>query len=239
MPDELRAFQEEIAVGATSRDHAKAIRERLSTIADLFRIPRYRPDADGAAEADDPATGGTSAERDTPTRNRGGRPGGGGGTNGNLYSLFERVSGHPAVEISSPELPDIQVIWVSREDGTRVWPHLEDRAARYDRRHNLIEINADFRGYADIVGRWWKRYDTVPGAAATIEEIIGGWWQQAIQETVLGVLALRGSEYWDDRAVEAALNSEALTASAMQRYHLDAVARRELGLRLGALRPAA
>jgi hypothetical protein len=48
-----------------------------------------------------------------------------------------------------------------------------------------------------------------------------------------------GSEYWDDRAVEAALSSEALTAAAMQRYHLDAVARRELGLRLGALRHAA
>lgn len=239
MPAELRAFQEEIAAGANSRDHDKTIRERLSAIADLFRIPRYRPAPDGATEVDDSTTGGTSAERDTPTTQRRKPSGGPGGTAGNLYSLFERSPGHPASQVTSRELPEIQAIWVSVEDGTRVWPHLEDRAARYDRRHNLIEINADFRGYQDIVQRWLDRYTSVPGARATIEDILGGWWQQALQETVLGVLALRGSEYWDDRAVEAALSSEALTAAAMQRYHLDAVARRELGLRLGALRQAA
>lgn len=239
MPAELRAFQEEIAAGAQSRDHDKTIRERLGAIADLFRIPRYRPAPDGRAEVDEPTTGGASAERDMPTTRRHNKSGGPGGTAGNLYSLFERPLGHPASPVASRELPEIRVIWVSVEDGTRSWPHLEDRAARYDRRHNLIEINADFRGYQDIVHRWLDRYDKVPGSRTTIEEIIGGWWQQALQETVLGVIALQGSEYWDDRAVEAALSSEALTASAMQRYHLDAVARRELGLRLGALRQAA
>ena len=37
MPDDLRTFQEEIAQGATGRDHRKAIRERLSSIASCSR----------------------------------------------------------------------------------------------------------------------------------------------------------------------------------------------------------
>ena len=161
-----------------------------------------------------------------------------GGTQGNLYSLFEQTPGIRAEKIASRELPEIEVIWVSVADGTRTPPHLEDRAARYDRRHNLLTISADFRGYLAIIERWVKRYQRVPGARRAIEDLLGGWWQQALEETVLGVLALKGSEYWDDRAVQAALSEEALTATAMQRYHLDAVARRELRGLLGTARAA-
>jgi len=41
------------------------------------------------------------------------------------------------------------------------------------------------------------------------------------------------------RAVQTALSEEALTAAAMQCYHLDAVARRDFGLLLGSVRTAA
>ena len=117
--------------------------------------------------------------------------------------------------------------------------HLEDRAARYDRRRNHLEINADFRGFRDIVSRWEKRYKGIAGASVVIEEMTGGWWQQALTETVLGVLALRGSQYWDDRTVDQALSEAGLTGAAMQRYHLDAVLKPDLASRLGALRQAA
>ena len=239
MPKELRAFQEEIAQGSTARDHREAIRERLRTIRELFQIPRYRAQEGGELSVEEPNTGGEPATRNRTCRRRGGPTGTDGGTQGNLYSLFEREPGVQAEEIESHELPEIEVNWVSVVDGTRTPPHLEDRAARYDRRHNLIEINADFRGYQDVVNRWVSRYRGVPGAPATIEDLIGAWWQQALEETVLGVLALKGSEYWDDRAVQAALSEEALTAAAMQRYHLDAVARRQLGGLLGSVRAAA
>ena len=116
------------------------------------------------------------------------------------------LNGARAERIDSNELPEIEVVWVSVADGTRTPPHLEDRAARCDRRHNLIEINGDFRGYRDIVGRWIGSYRDAPGAVSAIEDVLGGWWQQAMEEVVLGVLALKGSEYWGDRAVEAALS---------------------------------
>ncbi len=239
MPDELRAFQEEIAQGASTRDHRKAIRERLSRIADLFHIPRYKAIDEGSASAEEPTTGGQPATKEPGPTRPGGPPGTSGGTQGNLYSLFERQPGIKAERLSSHELPEIEVMWVSVEDGTRTPPDLEDRAARYDRRHNLLTVSADFRGYLALIERWVKRYPRVPGARRAIEDLIGGWWQQALEETVLGVLALKGSEYWDERAVQAGLSEEALTASAMQRYHVDAVARRDLGALLGVARAAA
>jgi len=63
--------------------------------------------------------------------------------------------------------------------------------AWYDRRHNVIEINADFRGLRDIIDRWDRRYRNVPGAIAAIENLIGAWWRQALEEKVLGILALK------------------------------------------------
>jgi hypothetical protein len=239
MPEELRRFQEEIAAGSAVRDHRQAIRDRLKPIADLFRIPRYRASADGLARVDEASTGGEPQAKTEKPNRPGGPPGGDGGRNGDLYSLFERQDGRHADEVRSSDLPEIDVTWVSAADGTRTAPHLEDRAARYDRRHNVIEINADFRGYRDVIDRWDRRYRKVPGAITAIEDLIGAWWQQALEETVLGILAHKGSEYWDGRAVDAALSQEALTAAAMQRYHLDAIARRELGQILGASRLAA
>lgn len=60
-----------------------------------------------------------------------------------------------------------------------------------------------------------------------------------LEETILGVLALRGSEHWDERTVADALSNVSLTAASMSRYHLDAALERELAIRLGTLRTAA
>ena len=101
---------------------------------------------------------------------------------------------------------------LSEKDRTRTRPALEDRAANYDRRRNYLQINADFRGYRDIVKRWEARYKGVAGARTAIQEIAASWWQQGLEETIFGVLALRGSQYWDDRTVQEALSKVSLTA---------------------------
>lgn len=128
---------------------------------------------------------------------------------------------------------------MSIADGTRARGEMEDRAAQYERRRNYLQINADFRGYQDVIDRWVKRYGNVAGAARTIEDITAGWWQQALEETIVGVLALRGSQWWDERSTSDALSEVTLTAAAMQRYHLDAALKRELAQRLGSVKQAA
>lgn len=239
MPSDLRNFQEQIAAGAQHRDHSQTVRDRLADVADLFRIPRYRPQPDGPHEADEPNVGGMPGIKDLNTAYTDRRPHKHGGSAGNVYTLFERPQGPPATEVAPRTLPEINVDWVSTSDGTRAPGEMEDRAAQYDRRRNYLQINADFRAYQDVIDRWVKRYSNVAGAAKTIETITAGWWQQALEETILGVLALRGSQWWDERSTSEALSEVSLTAAAMQRYHLDAILKREFAQRLGGVRQAA
>ncbi len=240
MPQELREFQERIASGAATRGHRNAIRERLAPLAELFRVSRYRPEREGAVEASEPNAGGVPGDRRQTKRvEAGDRAGSGGGTGGSVYALFERRGGTRAERVKAEALPELQVDWVSVHDGTRTAPHLEDRAARYDIRRNRLEINADFRGHRDLVDRWRRLYAGVAGAEALVEEEVSQWIEQALTETVYGVLGLRGSEWWHDRDVSNALGTESLSASVMQRYHVDVALRRELGRRLGPARAAA
>jgi hypothetical protein len=221
------------------RDHSQTVRERLAVVADLFRIPRYRPDPDGPHEADKPNLGGQPGIEELDEDDTGRRSRARGGSAGNVYALFERPQGPPAAEVAAQTLPEIEVDWVSTIDCTRARGEMEDRAAQYDRRRNYLQINADFRGYQAVITRWVKRYGNVAGAIETIEDITAGWWQQALEETILGVLALRGSQWWDERSTSDALSEVSLTAAAMQRYHLDAALRRELAQRLGSIKQAA
>lgn len=239
MPDELRVFQEEIAAGSTHRDHSATVRERLADVAELFQIPRYKPADQGDRRVEEANLGGQAGMTERPKRTR--KPGGptSGGTAGNVYALFDTEDGRNARRVEAQALPEIKVDWVSVADKTREPGDLEDRAAQFDRRHSYLQINADFRGYRDILARWEKRYAGMAGARSAIEETAAGWWQQALEETILGVLALRGSQWWDERSTAEALSEISLTAAAMQRYHLDAVLKRELANRLGSVRPAA
>jgi hypothetical protein len=239
MPPELRAFQEQIAAGASHRDHSAAVRERLADVADLYNIPRYRPEPTGVINIHEPTTGGQAGQQSQETDGKQRSAQRRGGTGGNVYALFEDERGEPAVPVDAHALPEIKVDWVSAKDRTRTPPHLEDRAAAYDRRHNTLEINADFRGYTDVLDRWSKRYKGVAGANSVIESITASWWQQTLEETILGVLALRGSEHWSERTVAEALSEISLTAAAMARYHLDAALKRDLAIRLGTLRAVA
>ena len=113
---------------------------------------------------------------------------------------------------------------------------LEDRAAKYLVAHNLLQINADFRGFTDMVDRWKSQYAQVPGVDATIEDVVHEWFEQALIETVLGVHGLRGSREWTVDEISGAFSEEALTVAVMQRYHIDVALRRALGAKLGSLK---
>ncbi|MFN8204563.1 MAG: hypothetical protein U0S48_18560 [Solirubrobacteraceae bacterium] len=206
---------------------------------------RYKPQPRGLLEMDDPTTGHTrDRDTDAPEREPRKRPSPPwtGPAGGNVYALMLHADGPQAYRARTDELPDITVDWVSAEDrrfSLRVVPHLEDRAARYDLRHNRLEINYDFRGLQDLLNRWLTQYKTVPGAKTIIEETVMGWYEQQLTETVLSILALRGSEYWDDRRIAEALSEIALTAAAGPRYHLDTKVKQELAQRFSAGRRAA
>lgn len=235
MPEDIKDLMEEVTAGATSGSHKQSIKDRLKQIRDLFRISRYRRSRAGNLNVAENTAGGNPDEKDTPESRKGsGKGGGRGGRAGDIYALFSVDVGDPGEEIFAEADPDVR--WVKEEDGTRVPPLLDDRAAKYLAEQNEILINGDFRVFMDMIDRWYQRYSDAPGARNVVEDTVHEWFEQALIETVLGVQALSGSQEWSVEDVAKSLSEEALTAAVMQRYHIDNSIKRVLGARLGSLK---
>jgi hypothetical protein len=235
MPPEIKELMDEVTAGSFSSDHRQAIRDRLKQIKDLMRLSRYKLSRRGSVLIDDKlVAGGQPSQRDKDQSQSGRGGGGGGGRAGNVYGLFIAPDGSPADPVKADLEPE--VLWISVEDGTRDPTFLADRAAKYLPDQHLLQINADFRAFGDMVDRWSKQY---PAAARdVIEDVVREWFEQALIEAVLGVVSLKGSQEWPDDHIAKAWSEEALTAAVMPRYHIDVAVRRALGSKLGSLKQA-
>ena len=219
MPAAIRALVEQKAAASSVADHSKSIRDRLKLILDLFKVSRYRPALDGDLRIDDQtsARGGQPQRRDLTATSMGtGHAGGEGGSAGGVYAIFQKEGGIPGKKVHSEPFPEVR--WVSLKDGTRELGVIEDRAGKFLSDQNMLLINADFRGFTDMVHKF-----------------LHNWFEQALVETVIGVQALRNAKEWSPENIEAALSEEALTAAVMQRYHVHNSVKRELGSKLGKL----
>lgn len=237
MPDELVTLQEQIGSRSGEKDHKKAILERLRQIRDLLRFSRFRPSRDGVATIDPEAgLGGASAGQGNVKE--GSRDGGQkGGRAGDIYALFAEAGaakGDPVDTMSEPTTK-----WISIEDGTRTAGDLEDRAARFLLGQNTLVINADFRVFTDMIDRWAKNYQQVPGARAAVQEVVHEWFEQQLIEAVMSAQALRNTGKWSMQELEKLWSEEALTVAVLPRWHIDQSIKRVLGQRLGSLRLAA
>jgi hypothetical protein len=66
-----------------------------------------------------------------------------------------------------------------------------------------------------------------------VRDAVRAWYEQALVETVIGVRSLEHSRQWSPHHIDTALSEEALTAAAIQRYHIFCAVKQELGLKLG------
>jgi hypothetical protein len=237
MPDPLKKLVEEVGATTVGQDHRQSIRERLRQIMDLFRISRYRPVAISSVAIDDeaPRLGGAPRLREGTARGGDGRTERSGGRAGDIYALFQASTGTPGQEVRAA-VPDPHVRWVSVEDGTRIAPDLEDRAAKYLPDQNLLLVNGNFRVFTDMIERWCVRYSHAPGARSTVTSVVREWFEQQLIETIMGSLALKGSPQWPIPELERLWSEEALTAAVLPRYHVDVNVKRALGAKLGSLR---
>jgi len=237
MPDELALLQESIGAQSGEKDHTKAIMERLKQIRDLLRFSRFRPAKDGAVTVDPESStrGGDPAVRDSVSDGTR-EPGKKGGRSGDIYALFAESGGTNADPVDSFSEPKCD--WVSVEDGTRVPPDLDDRAAKFLLQQNRLLINADFRVFTDMVERWTQAYAHVPGAGNSVKEVVHEWFQQQLIEAVMSAQALKRTGNWSLQELEKLWSEEALTVAVLPRWHIDQSIRRNLGHRLGSLKVA-
>ncbi len=234
MPAAIAELIAEKAAASSAADHAKSIRDRLKPLLDLFKISRYRPMPSGSVLIDEKLTArGGQAKKDASqsTTGSGGTSGGEGGTAGGVYAIFQKEDGRPGERVKADPFPDVR--WITVRDGTREPGVLEDRAARFLMDQNLLLVNADFRVFADMVGKFVRDYGGNAALRDTVEDAVRAWFEQALIETVIGVQALRNAKEWSIQEIGSALSEEALTAVVMPRYHVHHSVKRELRSRLG------
>jgi len=245
MPQEIRDFMAEVAAGAETSDHSANIWDRLKQVRDLFRFPRYRVTPNGALHGD--PSGLFAIQRQKRGNDSGAGRDGDTGSGGNfqatekesedIYSLFLLEKSEKRVR-QEEGIVAPRATWITQANGTRELGDLEDRAARYLPKTHQLLINADFRGFSDMVNRYTKQYGSIPNAADVIRATVREWFEQQLVETILGLHALRasGSREWTSTDLDQAWSEAALTAAVMPRFHIDRIIRRELGSRLGTLR---
>lgn len=240
MPEALRKYVDEL-MGATVKDsHEEAIRERLKSLREFYRISRYRPTTGGKLEIDAEALteSGTANNIHGAGKAKEGNGGGGvvAGDVKQLLSALKKSGGPKGEEVLSDPFPRLD--WVTVLNGTRNAGDMEDRAARYIEKDNLIQANKDFQGFKDVVQHFNKQWELVPGAAELVADQVYEQFEQLLIEVVAGALSFKGRKHWNPHEFKQAVSDEALTTAVMTRFYLVREINRVLRSKLGKPEPA-
>jgi hypothetical protein len=241
MPQEIRDYMDAVISGARGADHRQSIEERLKNYSKLYRLSRVRPRAGGKDAATSP-TAETSDLEDSgvggpakPERSK--KPKKKRDTTGDVLASALAAEGLDAEEAEEGPPPLPRIKWLSENDDppSRSPEELEDRAAKYLPEVNMLQINADFRVFVNMVQHWCNEYELEPNNEFVIE-VVREWFEQTLIETVIGCQQLQGDRRWSSSDLEAVLSEVALTAAVMPRYHVANAIKRALGAKLGTLR---
>lgn len=236
MPKEITEHMEAVAAASQASDHKDSIKDRLKQIEELFKLSRYRPIKGGAllVGGETQASGGGTRygtnKALTGVSVAGVQP----GKSSSVYSLFLTENGVPGADAKPDLFPT--VLWVSVQEGSRQVGDMEDRAAKYLEKDNMLQINADFRVFTDMVKRWTEYFGNVPGAQSVVKEVVREWFEQSLVEAVLSSNTLRNAQYWSIENVRSMLSEEGLTAVVLPRWHIEQAIKRALGSKFGALK---
>ena len=236
MPREIVEHMEAAAAASEASDHKDSIKDRLKQIEELFKLSRYRPTKTGPLTVSGEAIASGGGTRVGNGKSQGASTAAGDkpGKTPSVYSLFLTDSGTPGTEAKPDLFP--QVRWVSVKDGTRSVGDIEDRAAKFLEKDNMLQINADFRVFSDMIKRWSEHFAAVPGAEAIVREVVREWFEQSLVEAVLGSHTLRNSQHWSSESLRQMLSEEGLTSVVLPRWHIEQSIKRALGSKLGALK---
>lgn len=202
--------------------HGQEALKLIAKIRTLFNFPRYRAFSGGdiylnpagltiatdtdQEETDKQESAQKSAKSKKPTRSTA-------KLDAYIQSEFETPTvGNKANEVSYPKIH-----WVEEKPEDY---NLTDRAACYLATSHTIYINANFRGFTHLIEFVLDGFQGWPGARTLATKEMRNYYELSFMESVLGMLSIQAStNQWSAEECEKALSPEALTLSAMQRFH--------------------
>ena len=135
-------------------------------------------------------------------------------------SSYPELTSPKLEEPSAPEEPEVNLFPMVEWTNEARSPQLVGRAAEYVGHENLVLANRDFKGFKDLVQYFLNKYAGTENIEAFVVSATNEVIEQALMESVAGVLSLKGQPHWHDHAFHLALLPEALTTGMMQRYWL-------------------
>jgi hypothetical protein len=233
MPVEIEDFIKKRLAAIQDESHSESIQAKLKSIAQLFKLSRFRKNSAGSYLAD-PNNEVESKTGEGSTNSRGGDGNSKRSTKGGYSGAFAELllsgtkeKGVNADTVQPDKFPEC--IWSS----TKEYPELEDRAARYLTRDNKIIANNEFQGFIDVREYFLKTYPDVDNAEEIITPIVRGVFEQQLVETVTGALSFQNRPKWTPKDFEHAISPEALSTAVMSRYYLINQIKRDVGSKLG------
>jgi hypothetical protein len=226
-------------LGSITKQGSAMVRFILGQAIHLFEPTQYRLNPSGTDLVDEQRVdAGTQAARTTDGHRMGDRtrePSQDRQKNHKAGSPKDH--GKRANKFTETDYPVVK--WISVKDGTRPLEFVGDRAACFLPDQNILQINDDLAELTDLIAYCCKDVAHFPSVKDFVATLVRTWYEQALVETVLGVRALRNRKEWSDRDIEKALSPQALTAAAMQKYHVVTCTREDLLRKLPGLPRAA
>ena len=232
MPIEIEEFIKYRLAKINHEDNSDTIQEKLKTVANLYKLSRYRSNSLGKFSADpDSDVASKTGKGSSQTSNNGS---GKRSTKGNYSGAFEELllsglkeNGVAADVVQPDKFPEL--IWTDTSDS----PELEDRAARYHDKDNKIMANTEFQGYLDVKEHFIKMYPDAENCEAIIAPIVKGVFAQQLIETIMGARSFQNRPKWNPTDFDNAVSPEALSSAVMSRYHIINQMKRDIHTQLG------
>lgn len=233
MPDDIKKLMDEILSKTSNEDFSENIEKRLKELNNIFKIDRFRFTKSGKFKVAGELPGESPDPEGEANKHDAGKNKGTRGVTNDLFAAFINDDGQVGdKQKGENKLP--KVVWVSALNGTRAENDLEDRAARYVARDNLITANADFRFFEAYIEA--LKLDYPHAGVEHIKSVLHEWVEMQLIESVMGIQSLQGSPTWSDaNTLDEALSEVALTTAVMPRYATYSQIKRNLSQKVGAI----
>ena len=219
MPTEIKEFIDDKMEKISDDSDLDKITSRLRKFSNLFKLTRYKKDPEGKFKVDPDSefTGKTGGGLGLEAERKGGSRKSPGAVPGLLSGILLDSLDEEGVAASSvkPDVfPDFK--W----SDTSSHEELDDRAAIYYPKDNLIIGNSKFQGFSDIIDHFLKEYPGFENGEAIISNEVKTGFKQQLIEVVTGALSFKNRQTWSNDHFSTATSPEALSTAVMCRYHL-------------------